>query len=138
MRTIEISDETFDLLWKLARPFEDLTPEAVIRRLVADHRDDGVTARGDKPSGPSATGSKRASKADTTADRVFYPWIIKVLADLGGSAEKAIVTRKIGEALATRLTKEDWETVTTGETRWENRVAWGRNRLKEIGFIDSN
>lgn len=145
MKTIEIRPETFARLAKLAKPLED-TADNVIARLLDDA--EGRLSSSSRLLGPGdedATSaplhrlrSDRVSRGKMTPESAFYPWLIKVLAELGGRGEKSEVTRRIGRAFAARFTPADLDLVSSGEQRWENKVAWGRNRLKELGLIADN
>lgn len=144
MKTIEIRWETFARLARLARPLED-TPDDVIARLLdeAEGRQSGGAPLGRGDGGATSTPRHRlrsdgVSRRKMTPESAFYPWLIKVLAELGGRGEKAEVTRRIGLAFEARFTPVDLELVSSGEQRWENKVAWGRNRLKELGLIADN
>jgi len=57
----------------------------------------------------------------------------------GKARKKEITSAVISNMQKFGVLKEvDFVKVSTGETRAENTIAWGRNRLKEEGFIVSN
>ena len=60
--------------------------------------------------------------------------------DFEGIASKAKVTKKTVERMEKMniLKEDDYEIVSTGETKAENTIAWARNRLKDNGYIKSD
>jgi hypothetical protein len=144
MPTIRLDDDVFDGLKSLAEPFTD-TPNSVVRRLLVER---GVLPERKVTSESSAAATKR-STADQRALRhsriegltqqaTYEKYLLYVLATrFKGKGDKHGVTKAVLELLQSReqLGPADFERVTTGETKAENTIAWGRNALKERGLI---
>jgi len=64
--------------------------------------------------------------------------LMKVLLELGGSAEVHDIRKKMLLAVKDRLTKDDYEPVTTGEERWWNATCWERSDLVKEGLFRSD
>src|SRR3954466_10723873 len=133
MPTIRLDDEIYDALKKLAEPFVD-TPNSVIRRLLEQH---GHVAKKKAPAAPLR--AKTAPDLEPTPQAVYEDFLLKILDEqFKGSGEKRAVTHAIVEKMQKQklLRAADREGVATGETRAENRVAWGRNALKGRGILN--
>lgn len=135
---IRISDESYRRLQEWAEPFED-TVDSALRKVLdaASAPKLGVIPELPVQARPTPTpDTSDAPKGEAmTPESAFYPRIMVALREMSGRATKAEVTRRIGTGLGSRLTTVDWEPVATGEPRWENKVAWARNRLCELGLI---
>jgi hypothetical protein len=142
MPTIRIDDDVFQGLKSMAEPFTD-TPNTVIRRLLKEYRE-----RGGKGSGPAAAGAAvgeavGASNRDTTRaaltpQPVYEEFLLFVLSNqFAGRAGKREATAAVLEEMNSRglIGAPERERVSTGETKAENTVAWGRNALKERGLL---
>ena len=133
MPTIRVDQKVFEGLQELAEAFVD-TPNTVIQRLLVEK---GVL----DPSEQKESVAKRASRAkrvELTPQHVYEEWLLRILwFKFGGNARKADATRETIKAMeAESILKEaDYKKVSSGETRAENTVAWGRNTLKERGLI---
>lgn len=133
-RVIRIDNDVYENLKKMAEAFED-TPNTVIRKLLFFYQSSmnqniKIT---EKP-----RQSNRMRKGNLTIQKVYEEWLIYVLwNEFKGRANKVDITKATISNMQKRgLLKEvDFEKVSTGETRAENKIAWGRNRLKEEGFI---
>ncbi len=78
----------------------------------------------------------RAKKGEITRDEEYSYYILNVLIEMGGSGKPKYVVEKIGEKMRNILTEKDREKLRTGtDLRWENRVKWVRNSLKESGYL---
>jgi len=109
--TIRIDDEVYAWLQQQARPFED-TPNSVLRRIAK--LDDQATARERRVEpGP---GGRRGTK---TAQGAFRVPILKILAELGGEADRTDVLERLGKAMARQLTPYDREEIASGSVRWQ-------------------
>jgi hypothetical protein len=130
--TIRLEPEVYEALKKLAEPFVD-TPSSVIRRLLEDagHLQQRRPAPAPAPSKP---------EPHATPQSVYEEMLLKVLAEqFNGRGDKRSVTLAIIEKMQKQklLKPADLELVATGETRAENAIAWGRNALKQRGFLNS-
>lgn len=144
MPTIRLDDDVFAGLKSLAEPFVD-TPNSVIRRLL---RERGALPEGGHHSGNESTGPGKA-RSDTAGPRrprtsglvaqsTYEQYLLHVLAaQFKGRGEKQEVTRAVIKLMDSRgmLSEADRVHVSSGETRAENTIAWGRNALKERGLI---
>jgi hypothetical protein len=134
MPTIRLDDEIYDALKKLAEPFVD-TPNSVIRRLLEEH---GHVAKKKVPAAPPA---RTAPDLEPTPQAVYEELLLKILDEqFKGRGDKRSVTHAIIEKMQKQklLRAADLELVSTGETRAENAIAWGRNALKDRGLLNRN
>jgi hypothetical protein len=137
MPTLRVDDEVFEGLKKLAEPFVD-TPSAVIRRLLEEK---GVLAK--SPPTPSSVRrplSEEASPAESglTPQSTYENYLLATLErDFNGRAHKREATLAVIEKMRSDglINAADLELVATGETKAENTISWGRNALKERGYI---
>jgi hypothetical protein len=127
MPTIRLEDDVFEALKKLAEPFVD-TPSTVVRRLLEEK---GVLAR-------NAAKKLERRGESLTPQATYEAFLLHVLArQFGGKGHKRDVTHAIIQQMQSRglLRAADLELVSTGETKAENTITWGRNALKERGLI---
>lgn len=132
MRTIRVDDDVYEALKELAAPFED-TPNTVIRKLLKQ-----VTKLPVRE--PSEIKIIKTRKK-LTPQSVYEHWLTYTLwKDFSGRACKGDVTEATINTMRKHglLTDADFEKVSTGETKAENTIAFGRNRLKEEGIIKNN
>lgn len=152
--TIRVEHDVYRGLQQLGEPFVD-TPNTVIRKLLEEKgilgnsQETRRASPGDSKGGHlnqnvenSNSGNKRSragvSNEPLTPQPVYEQWLLHTLYHkFGGRAEKAEVTRATIQAMQAHglLDSADMEIVSTGETKAENTIAWGRNRLKDAGFI---
>jgi len=144
MPTIRLDDDVFNGLKSLAEPFTD-TPNTVIRRLLEER---GALPKA-KSVSESPASTRRKSNVDEQAPRrsrvpgltpqvTYEKYLLHVLATrFNGRGDKHEVTKAVLALLQSRepLRPADLERVSTGETKAENTIAWGRNALKERGLI---
>jgi hypothetical protein len=137
MPTVRVEDEVFEGLKKLAEPFVD-TPGSVIRRLLEEK---GVLT---KTMPTSATVQQQLSgdtsdpESGLTPQSTYEKYLLTTLdRDFNGRAHKREVTLAVIEKMRANglINSADLELVATGETKAENTIAWGRNALKERGYI---
>lgn len=143
MPTIRLDDDVFNGLKSLAEPFTD-TPNSVIRRLLQER---GTLAKGDNSEsvpGPAQTKTSstvtggRSQTGGLISQSTYEKYLLHVLAmQFKGRGNKPEVTREVIKLLESRglLGEADRVHVSSGETRAENTIAWGRNALKERGLI---
>lgn len=135
MPTIRIEDDVMTGLKKLAEPFVD-TPSSVIRRLLEEK---GVIDKA--PSTQSGDGARVPSDSEQIPQTTYENFLLFTLEEkFGGRADKRSVTQEVIERLSKRglISSADLELVSTGETKAENMIAWGRNALKDRGLISRN
>lgn len=134
MPTVRIDGEVFEALKKLAEPLVD-TPNSVVRRLLEDK---GLLK---KETPASRAAPKPDSDLEPTPQAVYEEFLLKVLDEhFKGRGNKRSVTLAIVERMQKQklLRAADLELVATGETRAENAIAWGRNALKDRGYLERN
>ncbi len=132
-KVIRVDDDVYEGLKKIADPFED-TPNTVIRKLL--HKAN-LIAHVSKPLKPHLSTSKKK----LTPQPIYEKFLLYTLHhDFNGTALKAEVTQKTISHLKDRniLGDDDFEIVSTGETKAANTIAWSRNRLKDSGYIKSD
>jgi hypothetical protein len=137
--TIRIEEDVLEGLKKLAEPFVD-TPSSVIRRLLEEKglvaKEPEAAARRASIQPPSST-----SPLELTAQSVYEQFLLVTLEDeFKGRGDKRSVTQAVLERMSKRgmISTADLELVSTGETKAENTVAWGRNALKDRGHLSRN
>ena len=133
MPTIRVDNDVFEGLQKLAKPFVD-SPSSVIRKLLEEK---GVIAGEEAKTKPRA--SHPAGQAAALTPQPIYEQFLLFILDreFKGKGHKrdvttAVIRRMMAEGF---IGPADQEMVATGETRAENTIAWGRNALKERGYI---
>jgi Mrr N-terminal domain len=93
------------------------------------------TARSGRRHSTTHSGEIRGSKC---YQATYEKFLLQVLATrFKGKGDKHEVTKAVLALMQSRgtLGAADLERVSTGETRAENTIAWGRNALKERGLI---
>jgi hypothetical protein len=121
------------------------TPNSVIRRLLQErgalpgraHRADSLSTE-PKATRPESASPRRPRASGLVPQSTYEQYLLHVLAtQFKGRGDKQEVTRAVIKLLDSRgmLTEADRVHVSTGETRAENTIAWGRNALKERGWI---
>lgn len=128
MRSIELSDGTYQRLLKRAISFED-RPEDVILRLL-----DG--SDGDTPE-PEPSSLRAAPGSVLPVEDYWIP-ILEVLEESGGQAPSNDVIDALEEKMGGLLAKRDRERLKSGEVRWRNRARFARLRMKERGLISDS
>ena len=130
MPSIRIEDDVFQALKSIAEPFTD-TPNSVIRRLLEER---GALKGSKAPIAPS----NDEQAAQLTPQPTYEKFLLHVLATkFNGRGAKHDVTKTVLTMMTSRnlIGPAELELVSTGETKAANTVAWGRNALKERGFI---
>lgn len=145
MPTIRIDNDVLDGLKSMAEPFSD-TPNSVIRRLLEERGNLAKPAarpRSNKVIKQEAVGNSETSnqrKQALTAQPIYETFLLYVLWKLfDGKAKKNEVTDAVIASMKSKgfISDADLETVSTGETKAKNTIAWGRNALKDVGLISS-
>ena len=139
MPTIRIEDDVFQGLQAIAVPFTD-TPSSVIRRLLEER---GVlptpaTHKTVPHESARTVEGEKSRSSSLTPQPIYETFLLHVLATMfSGRGEKHEVTKAVIDMMTSRgfIGPAELERVSTGETKAENTVAWGRNALKERGFI---
>lgn len=132
MPSIELSDETYQQLLRLATSFED-RPEDVVRRLL-----EGPLPEAPNPSTPREEGSFRAAPGSVLPVEAYWVPILEVLLEMGGSAPSNEVVDALEERMKEQFTPGDHLRLVSGETRWRNRARFARLRMKERGLLSSS
>jgi hypothetical protein len=136
MPTIEVSDDTFEALKRLAEPLVD-TSESVIQRLLASSKSASNAATAKLVSAASRrVDGKRARRGEVTPREVYRDALIKVLRDAGGMLETREAIERVGGLLHGRLRAIDLARLPTGEDRWINAVRFARKELIDEGILD--
>ncbi len=150
MPTIRVDDDVLEALKSIAEPFID-TPNSVIRRLLAEN---GLLATENttevaqkarrqqaKPIEKPISGNQTLPAETLTPQPIYESFLLYVLwKDFHGRATRHDATKAVISLMKKRgfITPADIRRVSTGETKAENTVAWGRNALKDRGLIDSH
>jgi hypothetical protein len=134
--TIRVEEDVLEGLKKLAEPFVD-TPSSVIRRLLEEK---GLLVKTPEAAPRKVDVQKQPSTSslDLTPQSVYEQFLLFTLDDeFKGRADKRSVTQAVMERMSKRgmIGTADLELVSTGETKAENTIAWGRNALKDRGHL---
>ena len=135
MPTIRVEDDVFEGLKELAEPFVD-TPSSVIRTLLEEK---GILKRASAAT--RAPAPKSNASSELTPQSVFEQFLLFVLdEDFKGKGDKRSVTQTVVERMSKRgmISAADLEFVSTGETKAENTISWGRNARKDRGLISDS
>lgn len=124
---ITVDSEVFAEISAKARPFEDHTPNDVLRRLVGLDQGEPVAQFASTPT----TGSPRREKALPLYE--YEIPLLRYLAEHDGRAPAREAIKAVGEALADKITEHDRELLKSRKIRWENRVQFSRLSLVERG-----
>jgi predicted transcriptional regulator len=133
--TIRIDDDVYKGLQKLARPFED-TPNSIIRRLLEKS---GVIPPAREATRMQTVRTRRSRKG--TPQPMLEEWLLFILGSkFKGAADRTSAIEATMSVLKNYnlLTDADFEKVSTGEPRVENRIAWARHGLKKKGLLKSD
>lgn len=65
----------------------------------------------------------------------FRPYILKALAELGGSARTSDVLKLVEKMVRPYLSPIDLERLPSGRDRWRNKVLWERFRMIQDGLL---
>jgi hypothetical protein len=131
MPVIRISDSTFTRLQAHARPLEDTADDVV--RLALDALERMKGAGDNVMSMPKQ--KKVRHRGNKTPQRDFRIPLMRVLLDLGGSAEVQVIRKKLLPVMRDRLTADDYQPVATGDERWWNAACWERSNLVKEGLF---
>jgi hypothetical protein len=149
-RSIEVDDEVFAVLEREAIPFEETTPNAVLRRLLkievsSPKGQPGSNGARARPARSSSRPSRiravtppkrtRVPKGRLLPKTEYELPILQVLERHGGRAPSREVVAEVGELIADKLTQDDKEKLSSGDVRWENRVHFTRLQLVEDGLL---
>jgi hypothetical protein len=150
--SIEIDTDVFEVLKRNAEPLVD-TPNTVLRRLLgiedvstsgnssSEQKQDSSHARSpDSRSKPSRRSngkrsSTRAPSGSLMPEHEYEMPILNVLNRHGGRAASREVVAEVGEIVKSNLRAKDFEKVSSGGVRWENRIHFCRLRLIERGLL---
>jgi hypothetical protein len=132
MPTIRVENDVFEGLQRLAQPFVD-SPSSVIRRLLEEK---GVLAAGDarRPRAPASASPRAALTPQSTYEQYLLYVLEREFKGKGHKrdATTAVIRKMMADGF---IGAAEQEMVATGETRAENTITWGRNALKDRGYI---
>ena len=143
MPTIRVEEDVFNGLKSIAEPFTD-TPNSVIRRLLEKNgtlrrNEDDVLIEATKVRDIGNTRNLENRQLDAlTPQPIYETFLVYVLGvNFSGRAGKHEVTKAVIKKMKEHgfIGPADLKAVSTGETKAENTIAWGRNALKDEGFI---
>ncbi len=136
-QTIRISDEVYKGLKELASPFTD-KPNDVIYRLLIEK---GVLKEPENMEREESRRVRTIKSGSLTSQPIYENFLLITLdTDFNGRTNKKRATQATLEKMkiAGLLTEADMEVVSTGESKCENTIAWGRNKLKDRGLISKD
>ncbi len=82
----------------------------------------------------------KAKKADKhKSHKFYYPYVLRAIHELGGSASKKQVVEKVFQLVKDKLSKSDFDKIGKGKlVRWSYYVGWARLWLKDEGYIKAD
>ena len=144
MPTIRVDDDVFNGLKTIAEPFVD-TPNTVIRRLLEgcgalekETGDELLTAEQQVNVTAHTNVLADEGKEVLTSQSIYEVFLLYVLGnDFKGVGGKHEITKAVIAKMRSNgyIGPADLRRVSSGETKAENTIAWGRNALKEQGLI---
>jgi len=149
MRKIEIDEEVYQALFKLAKSFED-TPNDVLRRLLGldEQYEEQMDPKGKKDyeqplknliSSLNLEYKTSKNKVKITPLEDYYAPILETLLELGGSGKVEQILHRVFEKMKDKLTEDDLKDIPFGTSvRWRKCAQWARFKLVEMGFISKN
>jgi hypothetical protein len=133
MPVMRISDRTWERLKAYARPLED-TADDVVNRAI-----DALDLQSNRVTSPKPVQERQQSNAVTQGEKIpqkeLRAPLLETLAQLGGKAGLKDIKEAMEPKLKARLSKADYELVSTGEERWWNAVCWVRSDLVKEGLL---
>ena len=143
---IEVDEEVFRELQKLAEPLVD-TPNTVLRRVLLGRERSDVGDRlphsGDARKAPSEapgtepTGSRRAPSHQLFPKEGFTAPILQALMELNGSARPKDIMDLVFPKIQDQLNPLDLEKPAHGGIRWLSRANFHRYELLANGYIET-
>lgn len=137
MPVIRISDSTWERLKRHAQPFED-SPEDIVRKAL-DALDKHLGRSVPVVEKRSSGGRPRKDMAGAKLpQREFRQPLLRVLHELGDSAEVSQIRERLLPKIRDRLSDADFGLVSTGEERWWNATCWERSYMVRDGLLRSD
>lgn len=133
MPVIRIDDDVWAWLRAQAseRPFEDTTPNAVLRRVaglagnqVAVSAAEGIVRR-----------VERGPRGDKTPQHEFRTPILQILLKKNGRADRAFVLKQLERSMGNQLTAFDRKDIKSGTIRWQKSAEWEVSTMRQAGLL---
>jgi len=146
MRNIEIDEEVYQALFKLAKSFED-TPNDVLRRLLGiDGRyEEQIIQKGKRDyeqplknliSSMNLEYKISKNRIKITPLEDYYVPILETLVELGGTGKVEQILQRVFEKMKDKFTEDDLKDVPSGvDVRWRKCAQWARFKLIQMGLI---
>ncbi len=135
MKTIEIDDNIFKELQKLAFPFIDNSPKMVIKRLVEHYRKCEKLTSSD-----SALYRRRRSQRGygKLSNSHYRGPIIEALNKLGGAGNVDEVLEIVFSIVSHKLSEIDLSKTLNGSIRWRITAHWERHLMVKDGILKAD
>jgi negative regulator of replication initiation len=142
VRTVELDDDVWSALKRIAVPFDD-TPSSVLRRLLGldEPRARSASIRLEQESRDAAGQSSSADRkvaAGKTPSHVYRKAIVEVLISLGGHASAGDATREVEKRLRVAFTASDLAMTASGGPHWKAATQCARSQLVQQGILESD
>jgi len=132
MPVIRIDDEVFAWLKSQARPFEDTTPNSVLRRIAGiDTAASMSLAFPDRRLRRTASGPR----GEKTPQGEYRIPILQILLEEGGRADRAHVLKELERVMGDRLTDFDRQDIKSGTIRWQKSAEWEVSTMRQAGLL---
>ncbi len=131
MRTIQIDDEVFAEIQKVAVPLVD-DANGALRRVFK------LSSAAPRAMTNGHNGRQRLERGKLTQHSVLRLHIYEALIGHGGSAPRQLVLAEMAKKLDGKLTESDTILTRTGERKWQNRASWERQNMAMAGLLDSD
>jgi predicted CopG family antitoxin len=148
MKKIEIDDEVYRALLRLAESFED-TPNSILRRLLRLNKISLVDEKEEETAleemrkivgiKDTSISKFKGVKGKITHVKDYYIPILESLMELGGCAKAYDVLERVREKMIDVLTEMDLELLPSGnDLRWRNKAQWARFLMIKEGLLKNN
>jgi len=157
MRQIEIDEEVYQALQKIAKPFED-TPNTVLRRIlglnmVSPEQKGGEDVIKEKDyetpvkemmlsmgmEEKSFKGKSRIPRGEKTPESAFRIPILDALIQLGGRGRVRDILKIVGDKMKDILKPVDYDLLPSkNSVRWQNTARWERFTMVKEGLLSSD
>lgn len=133
--TIVLSDATFELLQRIARPLLD-TPDSIIADAAQKVLDDKQRSTIEPPDAPKSA-KRRSGRNHHLPGKAFREPLITTMYQLGGCAEPKKIKALMERIHAATLGAGERECVSNGTPRWWKMTEWEAHKFRRNGMFKS-
>ena len=147
MKSIEIHEEVYKELFRLASSFED-KPNDVLRRLLGLNKVSPQTEKGERALEEmmktigikdSSTLQRTRGRGNITPPQDYFVPILEALIELGDRGPTQEVLERVKKKMNDNFTEIDREFLPSGlDLRWRNKANWARLPMIKQGLLKQN